>query len=123
MLQFIDHIKGKSLSEVQHEIDKGAMGESSAAGPETSFRYVVNPNNINEVLDMRHFLVVGPQGELVGLAIEILQGLGGDRESAFDAQDFLSNVLGAKFFVHYNPKLSLDYQLSKFFFGVLECQK
>jgi hypothetical protein len=123
MYQFIEYTKGKSLYDIQHAIDKGALGPRSAGGPPESVRYVVNPKNPNEVLDMRHFFVVGPQGELAGLGIEILQALGGDKASAFDAQDFLSNALGAWFFKSYDPKLSLDYQLNKFFFGVIECQK
>ncbi len=123
MSQFIKYANGKSLYEIQHAVDQGSKGPRSAGGPETSFRYVVNPNNPNEVLDMRHFLAVGPQGELAGLAIEVLQALGGDRASAFDAQDFLSNALGAKFFKRYNPELTLGDQLNKYFFGVIECQK
>jgi len=125
MSKFIDYARGKSLAQIQHEMDDRPRGSRSAGGPEESVRYVVNPRNPNEVIDMRHFLVVGPQGELAGLGIEILQALGGDKASAFDAQDFLSNALGAEFFNprYHDPNLPLDYQLTKFFFGVIECQK
>ena len=68
---------------------------------------------------MRHFLVVGPQGELAGLSYEAIQDMLGYKNSAFHAQDFISNALGAKFFdsKNYDPNLRLDYQLEKFFFG------
>jgi len=91
-----------------------------AGGPDEKYRFVTNPFNSNEVIDMRHFLVVGPQGEMAGFAIELVQLLGGDRDSAFDAQDFLSNAMGRDFFDAYDPTQPFDYQLVKFFYGVIE---
>lgn len=59
-----------------------------------------DPADPNSVIDMRHFLVVGKQGELFGLGVEIGQALSSNpdaRSSAFDPQDFYSNALGANF--------------------------
>lgn len=119
MEQFIEYSKDKSLKQLQHEVDRGTRSDRSAAGPTRDYRYVINPNNSSEVIDMRHFLVVGEQGEFAGLLIEILQ-FSGDRASSFDAQDFLSNALGSDFFNEYNPSNPLDYELKKYFFGIIE---
>jgi hypothetical protein len=123
MREFIKYTHGKSLKDVQHEVDMGSKGARSAGGPDYHYRYVLNPNNSKEVIDMRHFIVVGQQGELAGLAIEIAQKMGGDKASAFDAQDLLSNKLGKYFIKGYNSKQPLDYQLNKHFYGVIECKK
>ena len=53
---------------------------------------------------MRHFLVVGPHGEIFGLMVECFQLIIGS-ESAFDSQDFLSNKLGKDWYnSYYNKK-------------------
>ena len=80
----------------------------------TPIRYVINPNNQNEVIDMKHFFVVGHQGEFVGLLFEIFQKIRGFN-SAFDSQDFLSNYLGTKFYSEYNKNLSWQKNLLNFF--------
>lgn len=110
---FLDYARGKSLSDLQNEETGG--GTSSTAGGPSSHRYVVDPANPNQVIDMRHFLVVGPQGEFVGLVGEVLQRIQGYSDSAFDAQDFLSNKLGSDFFGTYDPKKNFDDQLREFF--------
>lgn len=114
--QFIDYTKGKSLYEIQHQMDDGIRSSLSAGGPDYGYRWVINPRNPSEVLDMRHFLVVGPQGEGVGLLIELAQ-LIGDNASAFDAQDFLSNAMGSEFFRSrsYDKTKPLGDQLRQFF--------
>ena len=117
MHEFILHAQGRSLDDLQHEVDQGAVGGRSAAGPKKGFRHVIDPRNPNEVIDMRHMLVVGPQGEIVGLLIEAAQ-IFIDWDSAFNAQDFLSNAIGDDFFDnHYDPSKPLAPQLKQYFFG------
>jgi hypothetical protein len=108
------YTQNKSLAEIQHAVDQGTASDSSAGGPDPSVRYVINPNNPAEVIDMRHFLVVGPKGESFGLLVELAQLLA-DNKSAFDAQDFLSNYLGSEFFRTYNANRALGDQLKQFF--------
>jgi RHS repeat-associated protein len=120
MQKFIQDAQGKTLNELQHEVDKGVMGARSAGGPENN-RFVINPKNPNEVIDMRHMLVIGPQGEIIGLLGEMGQ-LFGDNDSAFDAQDFLSNAIGADFYEfleenEYDPEDPLAPLLKEYFFG------
>jgi len=116
--KFVSHAAGKTLKELQHEVKTNrVMSERSAPGPSDEYRYVLDPANPGQVVDMRHFLVVGPQGELVGLGIETVQ-LSGDRRSAFNAQDFLSNKLGKDFYENYvekYPHLPIDVLLFHFF--------
>jgi hypothetical protein len=101
---FCRYAFGSNLKVLQHEADNGNIrSDYSAWGPAPKFRYVINPANPNEVLDMRHFLVVGPQGEGVGLLVETLQ-LISDRNSASDSQDFLSNAMGNDFYRNYYNK-------------------
>ena len=76
---------------------------------------MVDPANPNAIIDMRHFFVVGQQGEIIGLGFEIIQAVLGQYDSAFDPQDFYSNALGAKFFSTYDPRKPLAPQLRGFF--------
>ncbi|MEW6413227.1 MAG: RHS repeat-associated core domain-containing protein [Candidatus Zixiibacteriota bacterium] len=102
-----------SWDEAMHSGDTQDRWNESAAGPMQGCRYMIDPANPNQVIDMRHFLVVGKHGgELAGLVNEVLQGLEtelagtfvGDwfdlhrHSGIFDAQDFLSNTLGAEFY-------------------------
>ncbi|MBN1136519.1 MAG: choice-of-anchor D domain-containing protein [Anaerolineae bacterium] len=118
-LEFINYARGKTLADLQHEIDRGGKSSVSAGGPDYSYRFVQDPANPNNIIDMRHFLVVGPKGETFGLAVELMQSLGGDLESAYNAQDFYSNALGRDFYwSHYlNPFVSGDFsdRLEQFF--------
>jgi len=111
---FVEYAKGKTLEDLQTEL-KGSGTKSGAGGP-AKYRYVIDPANPEHVIDMRHFLVVGPQGEFVGLLIEFAQ-LFSAPGSAFDAQDFLSNALGAEFYEEYYRKkgLSMQDSLNKYF--------
>jgi RHS repeat-associated protein len=68
-------------------------GPGQPGGP--NMRYVRNPMD-NNVVDMRHMLIVGPQGGLVGGTIEVGQWIAG-QESGMDPQDFYSNGLGLTF--------------------------
>jgi len=70
---------------------------------------------------MRHFLVVGQKGELIGLGWEILQQLASE-ESAFDSQDFLSNYMGEQFFENYNNEFLPAEQLAGYF-NLHNCNK
>lgn len=63
---------------------------------------------------MRHFLVVGRMGETAGFGIEVMQAMS-KQDSAFQAQDFVSNHYGAKFFAKYDPSRPFDEQLAEFF--------
>jgi len=67
---------------------------------------------------MRHFLVVGPQGEFMGLLNEIAQKIEGS-SSAFNAQDFYSNKRGVDFIDSYDYSKTLEQNLRNFF-GVKE---
>lgn len=113
--QFVTYVGGQSLNDMLHAADRGLQSDRSAGGPIGEFRYIVDPANPNAIIDMRHFFVVGQQGETIGLGIEILQALGGDRSSAFDPQDFFSNALGSQFFSSYDPSKPLSPQLRAFF--------
>jgi len=114
--QFVNYVGGQSLSDVQHSADQRTpTSDSSAGGPDTQYRYVRDPADPNAIIDMRHFLVVGQQGETFGLGVEIAQALQGIRNSAFDPQDFYSNAIGTQFFKNYDPSKSLSDQLRDFF--------
>ena len=108
--QFVEYTRGRSLRDLQ----AGGSSPSTGWGPPDEVRYVRDPANPAQVIDMRHFLVVGEQGELYGLMIEFVQSWK-DPESAFHAQDFLSNKLGADFFDNYDPSFPLDAQLRSYF--------
>ena len=129
--RFLSHAQGRGLFTLMTE-----GGGTPFAGPNNNVRYVIDPANSNQVIDMRHFLVAGFSGsiydpagsmdlmlpgfsEVPGLLIEILQALpGGDPESAFHSQDFLSNTLGIEFFRnYYNPFGNFHDQLERFFKG------
>ena len=112
--QFVNYVGGKSLNDVLHAADGGLPSDRSAGGPQEDFRYVIDPANPSAIIDMRHFFVVGQQGEFMGLGIELLQALHG-YPSAFDPQDFYSNALGSKFFRIYDSSKPLGPQLNTFF--------
>lgn len=62
-----------------------------------------DPANPNNIIDMRHFTVIGPKGNVYGLGVEVMQGLMSLKDpsfsdSAFNFQDFYSNNLGTTFF-------------------------
>ena len=113
---FIKHVGNRGLRDLQYEYGASNAPESEAGGPKEEKRYVRDPADPNSVIDMRHFLVVGKQGELFGLGVEIGQALNPKaRDSAFDPQDFYSNALGAQFFATADPNQSFGDQLRAFF--------
>ncbi len=118
--EFIRHVGNRSLHQMQTENGRGGLLNSTAQGPESKYRYVIDPANPNHIIDMRHFLVVGPWGEYIGMFGEIMQYTKPeDRPSAFDAQDFLSNYLGSEFFqnyyLRYNMEMTFSEILQKYF--------
>ena len=116
--EFVEHVGSRSLRDLQYEYGSSNAPESEAGGPHPKKRYVRDPADPNSVIDMRHFLVVGKQGELFGLGVEIGQALSSNpdaRSSAFDPQDFYSNALGANFFASADPSQNFRDQLRRFF--------
>ncbi len=116
--EFVEHVGSRSLRDLQYEYGSANVPESEAGGPNQKQRYVRDPADPNSVIDMRHFLVVGKQGELFGLGVEIGQALSSNpdaRSSAFDPQDFYSNALGANFFASADPSQNFRDQLRRFF--------
>jgi RHS repeat-associated protein len=130
--EFVDWANEKPLKDLilEENVVEGKyplVASLTAMGPNAEKRYVVDPGNPNQVIDMRHFLVVGRLGELVGFVGELRQW--GNQwyvnvtmqttirdGSAFQRQDFYSNALGAQFFKnYYDPKGDLSEQLRKFF--------
>lgn len=107
---FLTANSGRSESSL---LNAGFNQESQGLGPGP--RYVLDPANPENVIDMRHFIVVGRMGEFAGLAIEVNQGLGADTRSAFDGQDFFSNELGSEFRSGLNSKTPIMDQLKSFF--------
>lgn len=97
------------------KMSNSGVGALSAGGPDGSIRYIINPSNPSEVIDMRHFFVIGRQTEVLGLGVEYFQLAQGYYDSAFKAQDFLSNYLGTKYYSDLDPNLSWRVQLMKFF--------
>ncbi len=117
--EFIEYVGNRNLRDLQYDYSSSNAPESEAPGPKKdSVRYVRDPADPNSVIDMRHFLVVGKQGQLFGLGVEIGQALSSNpdaRSSAFDPQDFYSNALGAQFFATANPIQNFGDQLRAFF--------
>jgi uncharacterized protein RhaS with RHS repeats len=92
--QFKEYNEGRSYQDIINQRQKSG---GFAGGP--LMRYVLNPDDGN-IMDMRHVLVVGYQvGNAGGAALEIFQSMReGTRASAFDAQDYYSNSIGAGLF-------------------------
>jgi hypothetical protein len=71
---------------------------SQQGGPD--LRYVFHPKTGN-VIDMRHMLIMGSNGPLVGNMVEVGQQMAG-LASGLNRQDFYSNSLGYGFYNTYN---------------------
>jgi hypothetical protein len=71
---------------------------SQQGGP--NLRYVFHPKTGN-VIDMRHMLIMGNNGPLVGNMVEVGQQMAG-LASGLNRQDFYSNSLGYGFYNTYN---------------------
>ena len=93
---------------------------SQPGGPELEFRYIQDPLNPKLVIDMRHMLVIGKYGRAIGESVEFVQWLG-QKESAFDDQDYFSNELGYAFYneygvaLKYNPAALTDFLITFLF--------
>jgi hypothetical protein len=88
---------GRSLQDLQGELGTAPFTEPTSGGFGPRNRYLTDPANPADVIDLRHFLVVGPRRPGFGTAIELVQ-LIGDPRSAFHPQDLFSNRLGHEFF-------------------------
>jgi hypothetical protein len=99
--QFYKENKGRTYHEI---ITQKPKSSGLYGGPE--MRYVINPND-NKIMDMRHVMVVGyGAGFVSGFWVEIGQYTGpwfgyNTRSSAFDRQDYYSNLIGQRF-AYYN---------------------
>ncbi len=82
----------------QHKTKETLQNErSKRSGPKREDRYVIDPKTGN-VIDMRHFLIIGQSGPLVGNSVEVIQSIQGYKDSAHNPQDYFSNDLGYKFY-------------------------
>jgi len=120
--EFLEYVRGRSLITLSHE--NGPMeieGEMlTASGPRSEFRFVQDPANPSQVIDMKHFLVVGQsQSEAMGFGLEIAQFFMGYYASVFHAQDMFSNHLGFQFFRDYyddsNPSGDIYDSMRRYF--------
>ncbi|MDY8137212.1 RHS repeat-associated core domain-containing protein, partial [Aquimarina sp. 2201CG5-10] len=102
--EFSEIYKGYTLSQIRDQLAGTFDSDSNATSGGPYYRYLIDPQNSNRVIDMRHFLVIGLLGEDVGLATEIVQGLKGEIGSAFHFQDFFSNRLGRQFYENITNK-------------------
>src|SRR5690606_15614526 len=86
--------ESKTFEEIIHEMPNST---GMPGGPKV--RYVINPYDGN-VMDMRHVMVVGfIYGRIVGDVVENLQSLSTrTSSSAYDAQDWYSNDIGARYY-------------------------
>lgn len=142
---FIQHSQGKTLQQLQFEdgpadpaviidseVNLGFGVEQSITievseqgrGP-LDHRYIQDVHNPGRVIDMRHFIesadIALGQGELLGLGIEIQQGITDaltkkDLPSAWEKEDINSNFLGAVFRNNYfDPDGEISDQFQEFF--------
>src|SRR5690606_11479135 len=83
-------------------LERGKDKYGLPLGPSEKYRYVINPYD-NNVMDMRHVVVVGyGMGDVNGLGAEFVQYLAGlfgkdPTNSAFNEQDKYSNNIGDSF--------------------------
>ncbi|HMP32079.1 MAG TPA: hypothetical protein PKD85_20910, partial [Saprospiraceae bacterium] len=105
--QWVIDNKSRSKENLQH-------AKSKNSGPELENRYVVDPKTGN-VIDMRHFLIIGQAGEIIGNSVEVIQQIQGYKDSAHNPQDYFSNDLGYKF---YNMHSKIIYSSQGFQQGI-----
>jgi hypothetical protein len=107
---FLEHIQGKSLDQVTHEVDKFTKTDYSAEGPDNEFKFITDPAAPNRIIDMRHFVVIGQLGQgtlgllkanAYGILVELGQIAKGNLESGANLEDFYSNYLGSIFFQYF----------------------
>ena len=99
----IEYSMGKTLRELQTERGYDIRSVKSTARGPIETRYVVDPANPDQAIDIRHFLVVGPKGERFGRTIEMIQDIIAPH-SAWDPMDLRSNKLGADLYKNYYKK-------------------
>lgn len=85
---------------------------SQQGGP--AIRYVFHPKTGN-VIDMRHMLIMGSNGPIIGNSVELGQQMAG-LPSGMNRQDFYSNSLGYGFYKMYNDSAV---QIYRFFSNIL----
>jgi|SRR5690554_3273923 len=106
----------KYFSQKDIALERGKDKYGLPLGP--SIRFVINPYD-NNVMDMRHVVVVGyGMGEVNGLGAEIIQYIAGlfgkdPTNSAFNEQDKYSNNIGDSFrnydYTNYGIYMSYDF--------------
>ena len=90
---------GLTREQIINQADnQGTSLNSQQGGP--SLRYVFHPKTGN-VIDMRHMLIMGNNGPIVGYSVEAIQKYNG-LKSGMNSQDFYSNSLGYEFYNTYN---------------------
>lgn len=96
------------------------LWHSQPGGP--NIRYITDPLVPSAVIDLRHMLVIGYYGAVVGNSVEMLQWVALN-ESGMDHQDYYSNQLGYDFYNQYgtdikhNPSGFLDYLITFLYSG------
>jgi hypothetical protein len=101
---------------IKQRPDRSVTGLGSQEGGPT-IRYIEDLANPKNIIDLRHMLVIGYYGRIVGESVEMAQWLA-ENESAFDSQDYYSNELGYSFYKEYgsaiesNPTAFADYLTS-----------
>ena len=94
--EWTDANQGLTRSQIINQRHDRSLGlRSQPGGP--NLRYVFDPLNPNAIIDMRHMLIVGKYGNLIGNTIEGFQWSNG-QASGMDPQDFYSNRLGYRFY-------------------------
>lgn len=88
---------------------------SQPGGP--TIRYIRDPLNPDIIIDLRHMLVIGEYGRVVGESLEVAQWIT-LQESGINDQDYYSNQLGYDFYAEYgtaiqfNPTAFVDYLIT-----------
>lgn len=92
--------EGLSRDQIINQMENRSSSplNSQQGGP--AIRYVFHPKTGN-VIDMRHMLIMGNNGPIIGTSVEIGQQIAG-LPSGMNKQDFYSNSLGYKFYKTYN---------------------
>jgi len=103
---------------VQSERPAGSFFPNGSSQPGSpNIRHIADPLNPDIVIDIRHFMVVGKLGSVVGNSLEVLQWAAG-MPSGGNHQDYYSNALGYKFWDIYgnalanNPSAFADFLIS-----------
>ncbi|PSL03009.1 hypothetical protein [Cecembia rubra] len=92
---------GKTYENIinQREDKSWSFLGSQKGGP--NIRYIRDPLNPNIIIDLRHLLIIGRLGPIIGNSVEVIQWVSGS-QSAYDDQDYYSNELGYSFWANYS---------------------